>query len=427
MSESDCIVCGRIVEEILPRRRKTLCAQSVRPSTPDLSPVLSKRSPSSTPAAPTEGIWDVFCPVVDNFGDIGVCWRLSRQLVAEYPIAVRLWVDDLKVARRLIPQLDVLAASQQIDGVEIRHWSAPLPDIEPGAVVISAFAGNLPDAFLQAMARRTPKPVWINLEYLSAEDWVGDCHGLPSPHPQLPLTQFFFFPGLGGNSGGFIREADYSARRTAFVSAAFLAALDLPERRQNELRVSLFSYENKGLREIIKAWSAGDSPITCLVPEGRILPELAAEFGVSGLRAGDQLLCGQLVVRILPFVEQRKYDELLWACDLNFVRGEDSFVRAQWAEIPFVWQIYVQKEDAHLEKLRAFLARYQEGLDPELAGALSDFWLAWNRGEGVAAAWPAFRAALPALKTHAKAWSAHLQEGGDLAARLVKFCKLKLE
>lgn len=369
----------------------------------------------------------MFCPVVDNFGDIGVCWRLSRQLADEYRIAVRLWVDDLKAARRLIPLLDVGAVCQQFDGVEIRHWSVPLPVVEPGQVVISAFAGSLPDAFLQAMTCRDPKPVWINLEYLSAEDWVGDCHGLPSPHPRFPLTQFFFFPGLGANSGGFIRESDYAARRAAFVPDAFWAALDIPERRPDELRISLFSYENRGLSELLREWATGDSRVTCLVPEGRILPELAAEFGVSGLRAGDRLLRDQLVVRILPFVEQCRYDELLWACDLNFVRGEDSFVRAQWAEAPFVWQIYVQEEDAHLEKLQAFLVRYREGLEPVIARAVADFWLAWNCGEGVGTAWPAFRAALPALRGHAAAWAVRLQDGGDLAARLVQFCKLKLE
>lgn len=420
-------MCGRIVEEILPRRRYLVCAQSVRLSNPGLSPALSKRSSFSAPDVTTLVVWDVFCPVVDNFGDIGVCWRLSRQLAAEYRIAVRLWVDDLKVARRLIPGLDPEVGCQQIEGVEIRHWSVPLPSIEPGQVVISAFAGNLPDAFLQTMAGRDPKPVWINLEYLSAEAWVADCHGLPSPHPRFPLTQFFFFPGLGMDSGGVIREADYLVRRAAFAEDAFWAALALPERPSNELRVSLFSYENKGLGELIKAWTDGDVPVTCLVPEGRILPGLAAEFGVSGLRAGDQLLRNQLVVRILPFVEQQKYDEILWACDLNFVRGEDSFVRAQWAEVPFVWQIYVQDEDAHLEKLRAFLAYYQEGLDPAVAAAVSDFWLAWNRGDGIAATWPAFCAALPALKAHAGVWAEQLLDGGDLAARLVQFCKLKLE
>ncbi|HET9045379.1 MAG TPA: elongation factor P maturation arginine rhamnosyltransferase EarP, partial [Casimicrobiaceae bacterium] len=39
--------------------------------------------------------WDVFCKVVDNFGDAGVCWRLARQLVAEHDLAVTLWIDVL--------------------------------------------------------------------------------------------------------------------------------------------------------------------------------------------------------------------------------------------------------------------------------------------------------------------------------------------
>ena len=371
--------------------------------------------------------WDIFCNVIDNYGDIGVCWRLARQLAAEHGIAVRLWVDDLKSTRRLIPALDPAASRQFIDGVEIRQWGDPLSSVDPGEVVIAAFACSLPESFLEAMARRTPRPVWVNLEYLSAEEWVSGCHRMPSPHQRLPLTQHFFFPGLEANTGGLIREADYAARRAVFSPEAFWDALDLAPPEPEELRVSLFSYENAGLPELFDAWSRSVSRVTCLVPEGRILPGVAAEFGVSGLRAGDRLIRDSLTVRILPFVEQACYDELLWSCDLNFVRGEDSFVRAQWAEKPFVWHIYAQQEDAHLEKLEAFLACYRAGLDPEVARALTDFWLAWNRGEGIGEAWPAFLAALPALFSHAKRWSAKLQEVDDLASQLVQFCKVALE
>lgn len=364
---------------------------------------------------------------MDNFGDIGVCWRLARQLAAEHGIAIRLWVDDLKSTRRLIPSLDPANACQHIDGVEIRQWTDPLPAVQPGEVVIAAFACALPESFLAAMASRTPKPLWINLEYLSAEDWVSGCHRMPSPHPRLPLTQHFFFPGLDANTGGLIREADYSARRAAFEPDAFWEALDLAPPESGELRISLFSYENAGLPELLKAWSESPLPVTCLVPEGRVLPGLAAEFGVSGLRAGDRLIRDSLTVRVLPFVEQARYDELLWACNLNFVRGEDSFVRAQWAEQPFVWHIYAQQEDAHLEKLEAFLSCYRIGLDADVACALTDFWLAWNRGEGVGAAWAAFRAALPALAVHGLEWSARLQQVEDLAGQLVQFRKVALE
>ena len=27
-------------------------------------------------------LWDLFCRVIDNHGDLGVCWRLARDLAA---------------------------------------------------------------------------------------------------------------------------------------------------------------------------------------------------------------------------------------------------------------------------------------------------------------------------------------------------------
>ena len=39
--------------------------------------------------------WDVFCRVVDNYGDAAVCWRLARQLADEHGARVRLWIDLL--------------------------------------------------------------------------------------------------------------------------------------------------------------------------------------------------------------------------------------------------------------------------------------------------------------------------------------------
>jgi len=125
---------------------------------------------------------------------------------------------------------------------------------------------------------------------------------------------------------------------------------------------------------------------------------------------------------VLLFLSQLDYDRLLWSCDLNFVRGEDSFVRAQWASVPFVWHIYPQAEDAHRVKLDAFLHRFECGLNPELASACRQFWLGWN-GTGLAATqWPAMLAALPALTTHGRAWADQLASAEDLASKLVKFC-----
>ena len=365
--------------------------------------------------------------MVDNFGDIGVCWRLARQLAAEHAISVRLWVDDLRSAERLVPALDAGQASQRVDGVEIRRWEAPFLALEPGQVVVAAFACRLPEVFVEAMARRQPRPVWINLEYLSAEGWVADCHALPSPHPRLPLVEHFFFPGFDGRTGGVLREADYAVRRAAFSEEGFRASVGLPARTPGELCVSLFSYENAGLADLLDCWSRAEHPVTCLVPEGRALASLAPAFGAGRLEVGRRLGRGSLSVQVLPFVEQRRYDELLWACDLNFVRGEDSFVRAQWAARPFVWHIYPQDEDAHVVKLDAFLERFGAGLDGGPRRALADFWHAWNRGQGAAEAWPAFEAALPALAEHGERWVERLEAAGELASKLVQFCELKIE
>ena len=365
--------------------------------------------------------WDIFCTVVDNFGDIGVCWRLARQLVAEHGLRVRLWVDDLASFRRLCPEIDPSLEAQTVRGVEVRRWASPFPRSAPADVVIEAFACELPQAYLAAMA--ASKPAWINLEYLSAEKWVEASHGLPSPHPRLPLTKHFFFPGFVAGSGGLLREAGLLQRRDAWRSAGaeVWADLALPPPQTGETSVSLFSYQNQALPELLEAWAAAADPIRCLVPEGAALSQAGACLGRPTIAAGDRLMRGRLTLHALPFLAQEDYDHLLWACDLNFVRGEDSFVRAQWAGRPMAWQIYPQEDEAHTKKLDAFLQRYCAELAPPAAAACRGFWRAWNQGQDIAAAWPAFWRQRPVLAAHAERWATELAGTEDLARRLVNF------
>ena len=150
--------------------------------------------------------WDIFCRVVDNYGDIGVCWRLARQLAAEHNVAVRLWVDDLNSFARLCPEIDSSLDRQRIAGMTVYRWREPFPDAIPGDVVIEAFGCELPAVFQAAMTAKAQPPVWINLEYLSAENWVTGSHALPSP--QAKLRKYFFFPGFVAGTGGLLREGD---------------------------------------------------------------------------------------------------------------------------------------------------------------------------------------------------------------------------
>ena len=305
--------------------------------------------------------WDIFCSVIDNYGDIGVTWRLARQLVAEHDARVRLWVDDLSAFGRLCPEADAHATRQVQQGVEVRLWPMPWQPVDAADVVIEAFACELPAAYIEAMRARQPKVLWLNLEYLSAEEWVEGCHGLPSLQSN-GLQKFFFFPGFTAGSGGLLRERDLLARRQAFQAdaqarASFLHSLGVQALPGARL-ISLFAYENDALGDWLDALAADTRVTQLLVPEGRILGDLQAWLGCCALDAGDVHRCGQLQVQILPFVRQDQYDRLLWCCELNAVRGEDSFVRAQWAGRPLLWHIYRQAEDAHLDKLEAFLALY---------------------------------------------------------------------
>ena len=376
----------------------------------------------------------LFCKVVDNYGDIGICWRLARQLEQEHGIAVTLWVDDLRSFQRICPQVAIDLEVQQIGAVTVRHWpdqngvftTCAAGDVAD--IVIEFFACDIPPAYIAAMAERVPHPVWLNLEGLSAEAWVEGCHALPSPQSRS-LTKYFFFPGFTGKTGGLLLESGLLQQRQAFqhdqaAIAAFLGRFGVTPSELASLKISLFCYPQAPAPALFKAWQSGGKAITCLVPEGVVADAVEAFLGQAA-QAGASATRGALTVRVLPFIPQPDYDKLLWACDLNFVRGEDSFVRAQWAGKPFVWHIYPQDEDLHHVKLNAFLQRYTATTD-----TLAEFSLSWNEAtketaEAVdwAALWPQFEADLPKIAIMATDWQRQLLGNGDLASNLLKFAK----
>lgn len=372
---------------------------------------------------------DLFCKVVDNFGDIGICWRLARQLQREHGIAVTLWVDDMATFQRICPQLDASAERQVIDSVAVRHWSSQEGEFgaaDVADIVIEFFGCDIPPSYIAAMAQRPQRPVWLNLEGLSAEEWVEGCHSLPSKHPRLPLTKYFFFPGFTEKTGGLLYETGLEAERKAYISdpakvSAFLSSLGVTEAEAAAMKVSLFCYPYAPVAELFAAWRDAQQPVTCLVPEG-VASDAVADFLGTPAVAGAVRTDGALTVRVLPFVPQQDYDKLLWSCDLNFVRGEDSWVRAQWAGKSFIWHIYAQDENLHHKKLRAFLGRYAGG------SALDEFMLCWNgAGAGQTAGdwptlWKDLVTAMPEISAKSAEWQQKILANGDLATNLTKFC-----
>lgn len=327
-------------------------------------------------------LWDIFCRVIDNFGDIGVCWRLGADLAARGH-SVRLWVDDASALRWMAPGAD----EGQWPGIRVLAWEQsqsaqalhPMPCAD---VWIEAFGCDIPEPFVahyaQAMAGfgtgaahgdSRVQPVWINLEYLSAEPYVERSHGLPSPVMQGPAkgwTKHFFYPGFSAQTGGLLREQALTAAWQAADAASraqFFMQIGVPWR--GERVMSLFCYEPPLLKAMLEHLAESAEPVLLLVTPGRAGQALRAVWG-------KETRFGHLQIHFLPTLTQVHYDHLLAVCDINFVRGEDSVLRALWAGRPFVWHIYPQDDQAHAPKLEAFMEKLR------FSAAVRKLHRAWN-------------------------------------------------
>jgi uncharacterized repeat protein (TIGR03837 family) len=297
--------------------------------------------------------WDIFCRVIDNFGDLGVCWRLACDLAARGQ-AVRLWADDVSALAWMAPQ--------GAPGVEVRNWTTPvdMSGVTPGEVMLEAFGCTIDEAFVAEYSKnirdKGQKCAWINLEYLSAEDFSARCHGLPSPVMSgagRGLTKHFFYPGFTTSTGGLLREPGLIARQARFDRQAWLTDLGLAW--QGERLVSLFCYEPAGLSDLLRGLASSAQATCLLVTPGRAAAAVRAAIETMNSLEPLWNQRSALSAFYLPPLSQHDFDHLLWASDVNFVRGEDSLVRALWAGKPLVWHIYPQHDGVHADKLEAFL------------------------------------------------------------------------
>ena len=364
--------------------------------------------------------WDIFCRVIDNHGDIGVCWRLSADL-ATRGVQVRLWVDDTSALAWMAPG----ALQGQWPGIRVLDWDQAmnaelLQTLPPAQVWIEAFGCNVPLPFIghgldAAAAAAAPAPVWINLEYLSAERYAERSHGLASPVMHgiaRGQTKYFYYPGFTPASGGLLREPDLATRQSGFDRARWLERQGI--RWQGERLVALFCYEPAALRTLLALWQHGNEPTRLLVTPGRAAAAVGAATGAPGDAATTT---GALTIDRLPTLSQVDFDHLLWACDLNLVRGEDSVIRALWAGKPLLWQIYPQHDDAHHAKLQAFLDVLDAPAPVRLAHHV------WN---GISSApMPDLAAAAASWKPWAAGVRGRLFRQGDLVTRLQEFVASK--
>ena len=379
--------------------------------------------------------WDIFCKVIDNFGDIGVCWRLAADLAARGE-RVRLWVDDASALTWMAPG--------GCAGVQVLRWTESLDasclQTAPCDVLIEAFGCDVAPDFIAACARiysvsgikSTSKPLWINLEYLSAEPYVERNHRLTNlvgSGPAAGWQKVFYYPGFTPKTGGLLREADLPQRQAAFDRATWFKQHGIDWQAENseensEVLVSLFCYEPAALSQLLNDLAQNGingKPVRLLVAAGRATDAVKAFEPPQNIHQVDlkpnKYGREQLLISYLPLLSQTDFDHLLWASEINFVRGEDSVIRAIWAGKPFVWQIYPQSDGAHRPKLDAFLDMLSA------PPSLRTFHHVWNGLANQPLPPLAALAELPAVQETAAQLQSRLNAQPDLTTGLIEYAQ----
>lgn len=364
----------------------------------------------------------LFCTVIDNFGDIGVAWRLAQALSQKFNADVHLWLDDFAALSKIAPDY-------QHSNIDLHTWQEgqnidlnglPLP-----TMVIETFACALPENVVQLIAQQSI--LWLNWEYLSAEDWAQKSHAMRSLQHN-GASKYFWQMGFLPETGGLLREDDLTLRAHTYQQQH--------HQDDSALTLFLFGYQSPIWQKWFRVWQNLPCQLNIHLADKKIIESLKAQHFLpeNAFANSDVYVSGSLKLRRLPFVPQRQFDELLWQADILLIRGEDSFVRAQYTGKPFLWHIYPQNEQAHLAKLAAFwrlplalLPHYAKtdevntfqaaflALSDELNGAqiLSD--------EECLQHWQTLLHLLPLWQQWTQAWRDKLLQQSDAISRLADF------
>lgn len=377
------------------------------------------------PKPMTHHTCDVFCCVIDNFGDAGIAWRLVQCLRAENGWKMRLIIDDVSVLSALVPELDAACSEQQFCDVQIVAWPET-GALEPADIVIELFSCRLPEAYEAAIdaARRSTahRPVVLAVDYLTAEHYAETSNGLQSPHPRYGYPKTFLFPGFSDLTCGFLREADLWER---------LQHDQLPEQRrallaqfganpEAPLTLFFFTYPQMPLEAFASALAQDRRPIQILAAPGQASAQLRA-FLARIPRAEHVKIVD------MPMVPQSRFDAVLSACDACLVRGEDSTLRAQLAARALIWTLYPQSEDTHLVKLRAFAQLYTQHMTQEDGQVWMQLNLWLNNGQADPLAWSRWRDRLPQMQQAAQSWQKFLFSVSSQSQRITQVVEKQLK
>lgn len=354
----------------------------------------------------------VLCKVVDNYGDVGVVYRLIRQLNRIRPeVNINLVIDDLTSFNKLNDRIIPKKSFQKIDEYSVYDWNNfdfcyerfKENDGEKLEIILECFQCGRPDwmekILFEDKLERTVNILMI--DYLTAEDYAEDFHCLNSLTRSSKVKKINFMPGFTNKTGGLTLDEQW----------------ETPVVRDENGPTLIFTYE-RNWDSLVRALNKSDID-KVFVAQGRGFES----FMESVCRVGDR----KSIYNALSYLNQTDWDKMFKNCSLLFIRGEESMSRACLSGIPFVWHAYPQSDEYQLVKVKALLKRMEKYFTPEDFSLISKVWIYINTPEkeieesDIENALFEFIMARNKIEYGFKDFAADLRKNGDLATNLMTF------
>lgn len=364
---------------------------------------------------------DIFCNIIDNFGDIGVSYRLAKEIASNKYI-VHLYVDDLYIFSKIENKINIHKKFQKLSKYLFIHkWDNNLKhNYIPSYTIIETFGCNLPQYISNKI---TDKNLWINLEYLSAENWIEDCHLKISPQSN-GLKKYFFFPGFTPNTGGLnfnklvtkINKIKFLQKFSHHISNRKLKIKEIPNLCKNYSFNLIFTYDNPQVKNITISKLKQNPNSVFFIAEGKS----STIFNNNTIKEIKEKFPKAKLFKF-KMINQSNFNKLINICDLVIVRGEDSIVQAIIQEKLFLWDIYKQEENAHLDKIKHFIYKYI----PQNNKNYNDIYesLINLNTSNIYSNFDSFMLKSEEIISHNKLWARELKQNDSLCSNLLNFIK----
>ncbi len=372
----------------------------------------------------------ILCKVVDNFGDIGVSYRLACGLKKKAPDAsINLIVDNLESFHKICSKVDIHASVQSFDGLSVYDWNASeicseifyKDDGKKLQIILECFQCGRPDwmekILFETKLQRTVQIIMI--DYLTAEKYAEDFHCLQSLTRSSKVQKVNFMPGFTEKTGGLIIDDEWKKLSSYKADG----------------HVLVFTYKRKmnaffaALNEYAGLICHGEKKLDVMAAQGHGFESVCSGF--ESFTANSSLNDVNVNFIKLPFVNQYEWDSVMKNSSILFIRGEESLSRACLSGIPFVWHAYPQSDEYQLVKVNALLERMRCCFSEQDFSVIEKVWLCFNMPENQVSESDFknsvydFLYSAKRLTEGFRKFAMQLQKNGDLCDNLMTFINKK--